>query len=87
MRRTAPIIAAGNISEEVQAWLISHECCIESSLGLSIVLLSIEAEVARGQGNQEYTIAFYDTEGEREPTYAVVNLEIDAYETRITLKN
>jgi len=83
---TAKVITSGNISEEAQAWLLSHECTIETSLGLSIILLSIEAEVERGQYDHEYTIAFYDEEGEYEPTYAVVYLEIDAYETRISLE-
>jgi hypothetical protein len=81
----AKVITAGIISEEAQAWLLAHECTIEESLGLSIILLSIEAQVEPGQYNQEYTIAFYDSEGNYEPTCAVVHLEIDAYDTRVTL--
>ncbi len=65
---TAKVITSGNISEEAQAWLLSHECTIETSLGLSIILLSIEAEVERGQYDHEYTIAFYDEEKVRSNT-------------------
>lgn len=86
MTNTAKVITSGNISGDAEAWLISHECQIELSLGLSIILLSIEAEVARGAYGWQYFINFYDAEGEYEPQYCEVELDIDAYETRVTLK-
>jgi len=36
--------------------------------------------------DREYTIAFYDAEGEYEPTYSAVDRDIDAYETKIYIR-
>ena len=83
MRRTRVTIAAGDIDEEAESWLKSHGAVFESSLGVSIIELPPEALVEKGQYTGQYTIAFYDAQGDYEPTYVEIDLDVDLMDTRL----
>ena len=83
MRRTRVTIAAGDIDTEAESWLKSHGAVFEASLGVSIVELPTTAIVEKGYHNGEYTIAFYDAEGNYEPGYVEIDLDVDLMDTRL----
>jgi hypothetical protein len=80
------VIASGNITDQAQAWLVAHDARIEDTLALSLIELPEGAVVEKGLQCWEHTISFYDADGDYEEEYAVVELDIDAYETRVYLK-
>lgn len=80
------VIAAGNVSDEAQNWLVCHGARIENNLALSLIELPEAALVDRGAYAWEYAISFYDADGNYEETWVEVELAVDAYETRLRLK-
>jgi hypothetical protein len=82
------VIASGNITDQALVWLTAHQATFENTLALSLISLPETAMVEKGTPGQswEYTVSFYDQDGNYEDEYAVVELDIDAYETRIYLK-
>ena len=80
------VIASGDISPEALTFFQQHGCKVEDTLGLSLVTLPETALVEKGSQSWEYTVTWYDQDGNYEEVYAVVELDIDAYETRVYTK-
>lgn len=78
-------IVSGDVTDEAVAWLIAHSAMIESA-GLLIITLPEKAQVHKGDRGWDYSIAFYNAEGNDEESWLEVELSIDAYETQIRLK-
>ena len=83
---TTKVIASGNITPEADLFLMSHGAKVEDTLALTLISLPETAMVEKGSQSWEYTVSWYDADGNYEDEYAVVELDIDAYETRIYLK-
>ena len=83
MRRTRVTIAAGDIDEQAESWLKSHGAVFESSLGVSLIELPPEALVEKGGYGWQYTVAFYDAQGNYEPSYVEIELDVDLMDTRL----
>ena len=82
-------LAAGHITDEAQAFLLSHSAIIEGSLGLTIIQLPEDAEVCEPgyQGvRNEYAIQWTDEDGNDPEQWIEVELYLDAYETRVSLR-
>jgi hypothetical protein len=90
------IIAAGHITDEAAQYLRSHSARIETAQGLNIIEIPDDADICN-PGYQsvhneyaiQWTYAEQDNEGITytvEPNeWIVVNLELDASKTRVTL--
>ena len=78
-------IVAGNVSDEAVEWLKAHGAKVEG-VGLLTITLPAKAEVQKGRYGWDYAIAFYDAVGNDEESYLDIELDIDAYETRLRLK-
>jgi hypothetical protein len=78
-------IVAGNVSDEARQWLEQHGAKIEG-FGLLIITLPEQAQVQKGSYGWDYAIAFYNAEGNDEESWIDIELDIDAYETRLRLK-
>ncbi len=78
-------IVAGNVSDEAQQWLRAHRAEIEG-IGLLTITLPETAQVHHGNRGWDYAISFYNAEGNDEGSWADIELDIDAYETRIEIK-
>ena len=84
-KKEITIIAGHDISEEreqrTRAWLEQHGVKIEEWNGLQV--LTVKAEVERGQYNDQWVIGFDDPEGEQESSCLVISLALDPYDSRI----
>jgi hypothetical protein len=78
-------LAAGDVSDEAIAWLKAHGAKIEG-FGLLIITLPEQAQVHKGSRGWDYTIAFYNAEGNDEQSWVEIELYVDAYETALRLK-
>jgi hypothetical protein len=78
-------IATGDIDIEALAFLHGHGAKSENSLGLTIIALPETAQVERGAYHWQYTIGWYDEDGNLEEQYCEVELYVDAYETHVKL--
>ncbi|MFL5591839.1 MAG: hypothetical protein ACJ8DI_29895 [Ktedonobacteraceae bacterium] len=78
-------IVAGDISDEAVQWLKAHGATIEG-FGLLIITLPEKALVHKGNRGWDYSIAFYNAEGNDEESWLDVELYLDAYETGLTLR-
>jgi hypothetical protein len=77
-------IAVGDIEDDAKAWLIAHGATVEES-DVTIIRLPDKAQV-EGDGEWwRYIISFYGPDGNYEPHYCEVNINIDAYKTEISL--
>ncbi len=85
------VIAAKEVSDETQEWLKAHGAAIYADFlkwgDPLIIVLPENARVEQGSQQWEYTIHFYNKAGNSEPTYAYIELNIDANETTIELQN
>ncbi len=78
-------IAAGDISDEAKAWLVSHGAKIEDG-AVALIDLPENALLEKQAYWWDHTIAFYGPDGEYEPQYCSVELAVNAYDTRVRLK-
>ena len=80
-------IATGNASTNAQAiaWLRAHGAEIESCHAITLIILP-EHALLENRAGWLYTIEFYDPDGNREDQYVEIELNVDAYETVLTLK-
>jgi len=78
-------IVAGDVSEEAVEWLKAHGATIEG-FGLLTITLPAKALVHKGNRGWDYSIAFYDADGNDEESWLDVELYLDAYETSLTLR-
>lgn len=85
----AATIVAGNVTAEAEAYLREHGATIESVAPLTIISLPEDAQICvpGHQGiENEHSIEWPGEEGRDPEAWIVVYLELDAYETRITLE-
>ncbi len=75
-------IAVGDISDEAQAFLVSHGATIDGVL----VDLPETAHVERGAYQWQYTVGWRDGSGLDEEQYIEIEIDIDVYETRARLR-
>jgi hypothetical protein len=78
-------IVAGDVSDQAVQWLKAHGAQIEG-FGLLTITLPEEAQVHKGSRGWDYTIAFYNDEGNDEASWIEIEMYIDAYETVLSLK-
>jgi len=83
------VIAAGHVTEGAEQFLRQHGATIGGTLGLTIIELPEDAEVC-GPGYQavqnEYVIQWTDEDGNDPEEWIEVELYLDAYETRVSLR-
>ena len=85
--RHALTIAAGDIDIDALSFLHGHGAKSENSLGLTIVTLPGEAHADQDTFvKSQYYIWFYGADGEEEEQFLEVQLNIDAYETRVRVR-
>ena len=77
-------IAAGHITDEAEAWLISHGATVEGG-DVNIVRLPEKARLEEDGEYWRYIISFYGPDGNDEPQHVEIEWNIDAYETKISL--
>lgn len=77
-------LVSGNVDDNAQNWLKAHGATIEG-FGLLTITLPEKAQVRRGDRGWDYSISFYDAEGNEEQSYLEIELALDVYETRICL--
>jgi hypothetical protein len=79
------LIAGHDTNEEREEltldWLRKHNVTIEDERGL--LILTMRAELVRGQHRDEYVAGFDTAEGNQEASSLTISLEPDPYETRI----
>ena len=78
-------IVAGDVSDKAVQWLKAHGALIEG-FDLLTITLPEQAQVQRGSHGWDYTIAFYNDEGNDEASWIEIELYIDAYDTSLSLK-
>ena len=78
-------IVAGDTTDEAIEWLKAHGAQIEG-FGLLIITLPAKALVHKGNRGWDYSIAFYNADGNDEESWLDVELYLDAYETSLTLR-
>src|SRR4051794_9579851 len=78
-------LVAGDVTDEAQEWLKQHGAKIEG-FGLLTITLPTQALVHKGNRGWDYSINFYDVDGNDEESYIDVELDLDAYETALTLR-
>ena len=71
-------LAVGDISDEAAAFLLAHGATIDGVL----IDLPETAHVERGAYEWQYTVGWYDTDGNEEEQYVEIELSIDVYDTR-----
>ncbi len=84
----ARIIATGGTSktaDEAIEFLKEKGAKVDSALGITVIELPDSAEL-EGRG-WEHTISFYDSEGNYENKYVVIELDIDVSWTILNLRN
>ena len=79
------VAAAQNIDQPAEDWLTKHGAHVEYSGELRIIELPKEAHLEHGARDLawQYIIWFYNAEGNYEPSYVEIELDVDAYETRL----
>jgi hypothetical protein len=80
------VIAAGHVTDEAQVFLKAHGATLEYALGLEVIQLPVTAMVEKQAHDWHHTIAFYGPDGEYEDSYCDIELDVNAYETVIVLK-
>jgi len=78
-------IVSGDVSDEAVQWLKAHGAKVEG-IDLLTITLPEKAQVQRGTRGWDYAIAFYNAEGNDEDSWIDIELDIDAYETSLSLK-
>lgn len=77
-------LVAGDVDEKAVAWLKAHGAQIEG-IGLLTMTLPETALVYRGNRGWDYSVSFYNAEGNDEESYVDIETDIDAYDTRVRL--
>lgn len=78
-------LVAGDVSDDAQKWLKAHGTMVEG-FGLLTITLPAKAQVRRGDRGWDYSVSFYNAEGNDEESYLEIELALDPYETSIVLK-
>jgi len=78
-------IVSGDVSGEAVQWLKAHGARVEG-IDLLTITLREQAHVERGAHGWDYSILFYNAEGNDENSWIDIELDVDAYETSLSLK-
>ena len=81
-------IVTGSVYTDESAidWLRTHKAKTENVAALTVIILPEEARVEQDGSPSCYIIRFYGADGNDEPVYVEIYLDVDAYETELSLK-
>ena len=75
-------LAVGDISDDASSFLLAHGATIDGVL----IDLPETAHVERGAYQWQYTVGWYDADGNEEEQYVEIELSLDVYDTRARLR-
>ncbi len=78
-------IVAGDVNDETIIWLKAHGAQVKG-FGLVTITLPEKALVHRGNRGWDYSVDFYNHEGNSESSWLEVELNLDAYETSLRVQ-